>query len=50
LYNFLSSPVRATFPAYLIHLDLICLMISVDNHKLRSSSLCNFLHTVFTTE
>jgi hypothetical protein len=26
LYTFLSSPMHATCPVYLIHLDLICLI------------------------
>jgi hypothetical protein len=34
LYTFLFSPTRATCPAHLIRIDLICLMISGDEYKL----------------
>jgi hypothetical protein len=34
LYNFLFFPMRTTYPAYLIHLGLICQIISSDEYKL----------------
>ena len=41
----LSSPIRATCPAYLIILDFITRTILGEEYKSFSSSLCNLLHS-----
>jgi hypothetical protein len=45
LYTFLTSPTQIAFPFHLILLDLITLIISAGENKLRSSSLCSLLHS-----
>jgi len=44
----LSSPIRATCPAHLIHLDFITRTILGEGYKSFSSSLCNLHHSPVT--
>jgi hypothetical protein len=44
LYTSFFSPIRATWPAYLIILDFIFLIILGEEYKSRSFSLLSFLH------
>ena len=45
LYAFQEFFVRATYPAYLVHLDLRFLIIVGEEYNECSSALCNFLHS-----
>ena len=45
----LLSPIRATWPAYLIFLDCITRIIYGEKYRSVSSSLCSFLHSPVTS-
>jgi hypothetical protein len=47
MYRFLVPPTRTTSPAHITTLDLIIVII-FNECKLRSSSLCSFLHHPIT--
>ena len=49
LYTTLSSPIRATCPAYFILLDFITRTILGEEYRSFSASLCNLLHSPVTS-
>jgi hypothetical protein len=48
VYTPILFPIRATCHSHLIHLDLITQIISGEESKSLSSSLCSFLHSPVT--
>ena len=49
LYTLQLSPIPATYPFYLIILDMITRTILGEQYRLLSSSLCSFLHSPVTS-
>ena len=49
LYTLLLPPIDATCPAHLIPLDVVTRKILGKEHRTLSSSLCSFLHYLFTS-
>ena len=49
VYKPLRFPIRATYPAHLIFLDLITQTLLGEGYRSLSSSLCSFLHSPVTS-